>query len=102
MTKYKKNKEPVVHEHKPSRPQPGLTDVLRLTDEDTWLPDDGEPGLAFVGVDVNGRHYAVSNLDCRCKYADATCPTHKARMYNVGRFNRSRPVGFEFNRFSDR
>ena len=47
-------------------------DLERLTETGEWIPDDGQPGIAFSGLDPEGCPYAIySRQSDRASYFDS-------------------------------
>lgn len=85
-------------QHPVGRPNPNLVNVRRLTESGEWIPDDGQPGVAFSGTmphrTYDGRLVQipvwVAN-DCRCFWHKSqsvqdACPQAKAIAYTAKRF----------------
>lgn len=75
MKKAKKQTHPLC------RPPKGATEVLRLKENGRWIKDDGEPGLAFVGL--SGRitntvtnEITAENVDASAWVASCNCKVH--------------------------
>ena len=62
--------KPRKKKHWLGRPPRDAKDVFRLShviqDEECWVLDDGEPGIAFSGRDKNGYPVAWGPTDCDC------------------------------------
>lgn len=53
------------------------TDVERLATNGRWVPDDGKPGLAFIGRGSTGTPLAWY-LPCKCRPLTCECPADRA------------------------
>lgn len=75
--------------HSLCRPPKGALGLLRLSDDGTtWRPDDGRPGIAFVGTRSRGIKIRLGWLaDCRCRREErASCPRTTTTDYGVAQF----------------
>jgi len=72
--------------HLQGRPEPGATEVLKLTDEDQWVPDDGKVGRAFSG---QHRGFPIAwGSDCQCRFDERkTCPMELAMNKTSSRWS---------------
>jgi len=73
--------------HPKCRPAPSHAPVLRLRDDGRWLRDNGDPSVAFIGLDPapdGGAIIWVAN--CKCKvYRD--CPVSRALAFAANRYS---------------
>lgn len=72
------------HRHKKGRPLDieGVRSLLRLTDEHEWVPDDGEPGLAFIGLFPRGVCILPVHWYFDCGWHTHECPQEMAARRN--------------------
>ena len=72
--------------HPRCRPIAGHGPVLRLRDDGRWVRDNGDPSLAFVGLDADGGGAIVWVANCACKvFLD--CPVSKALAFAANRYS---------------
>ena len=74
--------------HPKGRPPEGAYKVERLTDDLEWIPDDGQPGIAFSGMDdkfpYNWSSYGHCNCDMTRFYQE--CPRQISSYHTAKRF----------------
>ena len=69
--------------HRKCRPPEGAVNVERWTGR-RWIPDDGEPGYAFIGQLVQNLAPIAWFVRCDC-FARSDCPARRASYRNCER-----------------
>jgi hypothetical protein len=73
--------------HPKCRPPQTHGPIVRLTDRGRWARDNGDPGLAFIGLEPDpgtGALIWVANCDCKV-FMD--CPVSKALAFAADRYD---------------
>jgi hypothetical protein len=73
--------------HPKCRPASSHAPVLRLRDDGRWLRDNGDPSVAFIGLDPSPDGGAIIWVaNCKCKvYRD--CPVSRALAFAANRYS---------------